>query len=128
MHLHGHDFALLQQSSEPYTNARFNPKFDNPPRRDVVLLPVDGFIVIGFKADNPGAWALHCHIAWHASSGLAIQVLERQEDAVKLLEAQPHRLEEIHRTCNNWNKWFSNPDNFWHPEGGATAFQDDSGV
>lgn len=128
MHLHGHDFALLQQSSEVYSDARFNPKFDNPPRRDVVLLPIGGFIVIGFKADNPGAWALHCHIAWHASSGLAIQVLERQEDALKLLESSPHRLEEVQRTCKNWRKWFSDPHNFWHPEGGAQAFQDDSGV
>lgn len=128
MHLHGHDFALLQQSNETYSDARFNPKFDNPPRRDVVLLPIGGFIVIGFKADNPGAWALHCHIAWHASSGLAIQVLERQDDAIKLLKSQPHRLEEVHRTCKNWHKWFANPKNFWHPEGGVEAFQDDSGV
>lgn len=128
MHLHGHDFALLQQSNETYSDARFNPKFDNPPRRDVVLLPIGGFIVIGFKADNPGAWALHCHIAWHASSGLAIQVLERQDAALKLLKSEPHRLAEVERTCKNWRKWFSNPENFWHPEGGVEAFQDDSGV
>ncbi len=128
MHLHGHDFALLQQSTESYSDERFNPKFDNPPRRDVVLLPIDGFIVIGFKADNPGAWALHCHIAWHASSGLAIQVLERQEDALAQLKDKPDRLHEVHRTCDNWHKWFANHDNFWHPEGGVEAFQDDSGV
>ena len=64
IHLHGHDFVLLQQSNVSYVNASYslNLKFDNPPRRDVVLLPRKGFVVIGFKADNPGAWLIHCHI------------------------------------------------------------------
>ena len=43
IHLHGHDFAILQQIS----NARFpeglSLKLDNPPRRDVVLMPNDGY-------------------------------------------------------------------------------------
>ena len=128
MHLHGHDFALLQQSNENWTQALFKPKLDNPPRRDVVLLPSNGFIVIGFKADNPGAWALHCHIAWHASSGLAIQVLERQNTILERLAKNPERLVEIDRTCTNWKKWFSNSTNYWDSEGGPSHFQDDSGV
>lgn len=127
MHLHGHDFALLQQSHQEYNVKNFHPKFDNPPRRDVVLLPANGFIAIAFKADNPGAWAFHCHIAWHASSGLAIQVLERAKEAQKLLVAGK-RLEDIQNTCKKWNTWFSNPKNFWHPELGELGFQDDSGV
>lgn len=128
MHLHGHDFALLQQSSETWSQSKFNPKLNNPPRRDVVLLPHSGFIVIGFKADNPGAWALHCHIAWHASSGLVIQVLERQEAILEQLKRHPERLREIDRTCVNWKRWFANPNNFWYPAGGQEHFQDDSGV
>lgn len=47
--------------------AYFN--FDNPPRRDVVLLPETGYIAIAFRADNPGVWLIHCHIAWHSSAG-----------------------------------------------------------
>lgn len=128
MHLHGHDFALLQQSSEAWSKCKFNPQLNNPPRRDVVLLPHSGFIVIAFKADNPGAWAFHCHIAWHASSGLAIQVLERQDDILKELAAKPERLYETNRTCKNWEKWFSDSTNFWDPHGGQAHFQDDSGV
>lgn len=128
IHLHGHDFALLQQTNESYTDARFNPKFDNPPRRDVTLLPAGGFIVIAFKSDNPGAWALHCHIAWHASSGLALQILERQDDAQALIVKNPERLGEVTRTCANWKKWFANPNNFWSPKDGVISFQDDSGI
>ncbi|KAI0477945.1 multicopper oxidase [Xylaria cf. heliscus] len=37
----------------------------NPMRRDTVTVPAFSHIVIRFKADNPGLWALHCHVAWH---------------------------------------------------------------
>ena len=39
-----------------------------------------GYLVIEFQADNPGVWPLHCHIAWHVSSGLYVNVLERPKD------------------------------------------------
>jgi hypothetical protein len=67
--MHGHDFAILQQSSTQYKVGGLNLKLDNPPRRDVALLPMNGFLVIAFKADNPGSWLMHCHIVWHASGG-----------------------------------------------------------
>ena len=71
MHLHGSDFVILAQSNttwdEKTSPALFN--YDNPPRRDTALLPAGGFLAMAFRPDNPGAWLLHCHIAWHASSG-----------------------------------------------------------
>ena len=74
IHLHGHDFGLLLQSEDPwnddegagvpgaervFTPDKLNCKnpainCNNPPRRDSVLLPGGGFIIIAFKADNPG--------------------------------------------------------------------------
>lgn len=81
MHLHGHDFSLLGQGQ-----GHFNPSlvgtlnFASPPRRDTAMLAGQGYTVIGFETDNPGAWLLHCHIAWHASGGLAMQFLERPAD------------------------------------------------
>ena len=77
MHLHGHDFAVLQVSTTPYIG-KLDPKTDNPARRDVILLPKGGFVLIAFKTDNPGTWLMHCHIAVHASSGLGLQIMERQ--------------------------------------------------
>ncbi|MCJ1470910.1 hypothetical protein MMC07_009558 [Pseudocyphellaria aurata] len=127
IHLHGHDFALLLQSSQ---NITANPpsldklKLNNPPRRDVVLLPGGGYVIIAFKADNPGAWLLHCHIAWHASSGLALQILERPLTALKQLT--PDRMAEPNRVCDRWHTWFKNETNLWHHN--ATVFQDDSGI
>ncbi|KAI4110559.1 MAG: hypothetical protein LQ345_006970 [Seirophora villosa] len=116
--------AAHPQSAQGFDVSLLTPKYDNPPRRDVVLLPANGFIAIAFKADNPGSWLLHCHIAWHASSGLAMQILERQEAAAQILT--PQRLEVVKDGCRKWNEWFSNPDNLWDKN--VTIFQDDSGI
>ncbi|MCJ1346764.1 hypothetical protein MMC31_004982 [Peltigera leucophlebia] len=124
IYLHGHDFALVQQSTEPWSETIVNITRDNPPRRDVVLLPQNGFIIIAFKADNPGAWLLHCHIAWHASSGLAMQILERQADAAQAMT--PARLKPVEDGCKTWDEWFSNSTNLYHHN--HTTFQDDSGI
>ncbi|KAH7026696.1 multicopper oxidase-domain-containing protein, partial [Microdochium trichocladiopsis] len=110
IHLHGHDFAILQQAENqryPDDPSKLQLNLQNPARRDVVLLPTNGFIVIAFKSDNPGNWLLHCHIAFHASEGLAFQILERQADANALW---PHgdspALAEAERVCGNWDKWY----------------------
>ncbi len=46
-------------------------------RKDTVYVPPWGYVVIRFLADNAGIWALHCHVLWHAASGMsmAFQVL-----------------------------------------------------
>ncbi|KAF2187676.1 multicopper oxidase [Zopfia rhizophila CBS 207.26] len=123
IHLHGHDFALLAQSKadEPYDKETAIIKRDNPPRRDVALLQRGGYLVIAFKADNPGVWLMHCHIAWHASSGLAMQILENT-DQIKL-----HDPAAMQQTCKNWKVWY---DNYRLPrcKWGKSPFQDDSGI
>lgn len=47
----------------------------NPQRRDVQLLQPLGYMVMQMDAVNPGVWPFHCHIAWHVSGGLYINVL-----------------------------------------------------
>ena len=98
-------------------------KFDNPPRRDVALLPAGGYLIIAFKADNPGSWLLHCHIAWHASSGLALQILEREKDIGATLS--PARKDETERVCHKWNEWYNDTNNYFDPK---QPLQDDSGI
>ena len=119
IHLHGHDFALLAQSETPYQpeEAAKLIKRDNPPRRDVALLPRDGYLIIAFKADNPGAWLLHCHIAWHASSGLALQILENKEK----IKFNNGTMDVMEGTCKNWREWL---DHGIH----EVPLQDDSGI
>ncbi|GLJ45709.1 hypothetical protein SUGI_0962020 [Cryptomeria japonica] len=46
----------------------------DPPQRNTVGVPVNGWVAIRFKADNPGnkqsAWFVHCHFDDHVTWGL----------------------------------------------------------
>ena len=64
IHVHGHDFVILASGNRTYDPANVTLNLDNPPRRDVALLPVTGFLLIAFQINNPGTWLMHCHIAW----------------------------------------------------------------
>ncbi|KAK4691618.1 hypothetical protein P7C71_g5417, partial [Lecanoromycetidae sp. Uapishka_2] len=117
IHLHGHDFALLAQSEDHYDKNTVKIKTDNPPRRDVALLPAGGYLIIAFKADNPGAWLMHCHIAWHASGGLALQILENKDD----IHFDKDTQKAMDKTCAKWDAWYQKRPN-------KHEFQDDSGI
>ncbi|KAK2043561.1 multicopper oxidase [Colletotrichum somersetense] len=100
IHLHGHDFLLLGTGSGQFTSSA-DLQFDNPTRRDVAQLPGGGWMVIAFKTDNPGAWLMHCHIAWHVSMGLSVQFLERKDDIAQALD-----LKALAPTCDAWRKYY----------------------
>ena len=137
IHLHGHDFAILQQVGNATFPDKMCLKKDNPPRRDVVLLPSDGYVVIAFKTDNPGSWLMHCHIANHASFGLALQIMERQKAAAEIWPSlnTSKALQTAQNTCDNWNQWWGNCSNWWQSDStnsscglGQDEFSPDSGI
>jgi hypothetical protein len=119
IHMHGHDFVILGRGDSAYDENKdpltFN--YHNPPRRDVALLPINGWLAIAFKSDNPGVWLLHCHIAWHASSGLALQILERKNEILGVLGEQ--RIRATEQTCLGWDTWLAD---------GEKIDQEDSGI
>ena len=49
-------------------------------RKDTVMVPVGGYVVIDFIADNPGYWFLHCHIEPHQLEGMALVINEAQTE------------------------------------------------
>ncbi len=49
----------------------------NALRRDTLTIEPYSWSLIRFVADNPGLWALHCHIAWHMEAGLLMQFMSR---------------------------------------------------
>ncbi|CAD6191331.1 unnamed protein product [Caenorhabditis auriculariae] len=53
----------------------------NPTLRDTITLPVGGYIVIRFRAVNPGWWFAHCHLELHlmGGTGYAYRVGEHEE-------------------------------------------------
>ncbi|XP_070545391.1 uncharacterized protein [Ptychodera flava] len=51
----------------------------DPPRKDTILLPSGGYVIVRLEADNPGWWFIHCHIEHHLLGGMGI-VLNSQPD------------------------------------------------
>ena len=121
--MHGHDFAIIDQAANKHFDRKSINPVPNPPRRDVVFLPEEGYVVIAFKADNPGSWLVHCHIASHASGGLAMQVLEDRKEAATKWPPSSDEWETAHKLCMAWTSWCATI-------GGCnnTRFQDDSGI
>jgi FtsP/CotA-like multicopper oxidase with cupredoxin domain len=103
MLFHSHDFFILGTGTGVFDKqtdpAKLN--FKNPPRRDVTFLPGQGWVVLAFPTDNPGAWLMHCHIAWHISAGLGVQFLE-SKDQIRLPG------QDWQNTCNNWRGYYNN--------------------
>ncbi|AEO64417.1 multicopper oxidase-like protein [Thermothielavioides terrestris NRRL 8126] len=100
IHLHGHDFFVLAQGTGTFDSSSVALNLDNPVRRDVAMLAAQGYLVIAFQTDNPGAWLMHCHIGWHTDEGLAIQFVERQSEARELIDFQT-----LSETCAAWETW-----------------------
>ncbi|KAI0415068.1 multicopper oxidase [Xylaria grammica] len=99
MHLHGHSFQVLAEGPGAWDGKTIiNPH--NPVRRDTHTQRRYGHLVIQFTMDNPGVWSYHCHIAWHASMGLNIGILERPAELAK--KQVPFVIDQ---TCDNWDRW-----------------------
>jgi len=86
-------------------------------------MPASGFIIVAFKADNPGSWLMHCHIAQHASAGLALQILERQEDAAAMWPKASPAAQVAATLCSSWNEWVATSFTAT-----PTPLPDDSGI
>ncbi|KAK6353890.1 hypothetical protein TWF730_008312 [Orbilia blumenaviensis] len=110
IHLHGHDFAVLAQVTHEQFNKATPVKYDldNPMRRDTAVLPGGGFLVIAFQTNNPGAWLLHCHLAFHSSTGFAVQFIERESEILEQFSGRQVKL--YHEQCERWRSdWKTNP-------------------
>lgn len=94
MHLHGHDFHILAQGAGFWDG---KIKLENPPRRDTVALAAaNGYILIAWKANNPGAWLFHCHLGWHTEMGFDIQFLEMSDVILSRNNT------ELYENCKNY--------------------------
>lgn len=114
MHLHGHDFHVLAEGFGDWDGTVTNP--ENTVRRDVQILQnaqnttsgvVPSYMVLQFTQDNPGVWPLHCHLAWHVSGGLFLNVLERPDDIQKQTID-----DDVFTGCDIWDAYTAgNPPN-----------------
>lgn len=104
-HLHGYKFFILAQGhgQPPLTEigAAINREslgplyksldLSNPLRRDTASVEAYGWILLRVVTDNPGQWALHCHLSWHAEAGLLMQLLTNTDELAKIELPQANR-------------------------------------
>ncbi|KAI5956718.1 FET3 [Candida jiufengensis] len=101
-HLHGHVFQVIERhqaiddDQDPVAyNASDHAEWPEYPMiRDTVYVQPQSYMVLRFKADNPGVWLFHCHIEWHLDQGLAIQLIE---DPMGIQNSSTQQLTENHK-------------------------------
>jgi hypothetical protein len=136
IHLHGHDFYILDSAANTQWAGDISRlKTDNPIRRDTATLPAGGYLVLAFESDNPGAWLvcpipilsslprfvltvlkMHCHIPFHISAGLGVQFVERQGEILNSIGS----LDNFENGCKSWATFQNEvyPDGFGFGESG----------
>jgi FtsP/CotA-like multicopper oxidase with cupredoxin domain len=60
MHLHGHDFQVVEIDGEKVSGAL----------RDTLMVPPESKMTVAFDADNAGVWPMHCHLLYHLDTGM----------------------------------------------------------
>lgn len=104
-HLHGHNFYVLNVGplgSRPGGGGVWDGSVvnsQNPMRRDTQIIGAFSYAAIQFEADNPGVWPFHCHVAWHLSGGLAMNVVSMADQ----IPAIPSGQKEL--TCDAWQEY-----------------------
>ncbi|XP_028396903.1 laccase-like isoform X2 [Dendronephthya gigantea] len=104
IHLHGHSFWVVKIAYPEYFEngtiekanddievpdcghghwsegrPHITPVNDTTIRKDVITVPAGGYVVIRFRATNPGWWIMHCHIDPHLIGGMGIAVGEETD-------------------------------------------------
>ncbi|XP_044469752.1 L-ascorbate oxidase-like [Mangifera indica] len=77
-HFHGHDFWVLGYGEGKFDMYNDPKKYNlvNPIMKNTVPVHKYGWTALRFQADNPGAWAFHCHIESHFYMGMGVVFAE----------------------------------------------------
>ncbi|KAJ2725061.1 ferroxidase fet3 [Coemansia sp. Benny D115] len=101
MHLHGHTFQVIERGKVTDVDGSVRrrvpqSKHYSPLMRDTVLVDVHEYVVIRFKADNPGIWSLHCHLDWHLGQGLNMLFVEAPREMTDALNVPQDIVDQCH--------------------------------
>ena len=150
VHLHGHTFQVAGIFYGEYNASGYliapnpdvtchndssctNPGWTNSPvdgsvtsktvRKDTVVVPAGGYVVIRFVSDNWGFWYMHCHIEPHFLEGMAVVVNEAYElQNLPPLNQSAQQCGDFYWTLDDFNDKLSNPIS----RGGASPTTDGS--
>ncbi|WVQ79588.1 hypothetical protein IAT38_001688 [Cryptococcus sp. DSM 104549] len=84
-HLHGSEFQLIGRGTGSVTADEFDALsadalvLDNPIRKDTLWIQGGSWAALRIVTDNPGVWAVHCHIGWHLAEGKLAAVVVQPE-------------------------------------------------
>ncbi|XP_073148599.1 laccase-15-like [Henckelia pumila] len=72
MHLHGFSFYVVGHGFGNFDERRDPSGYNlvDPPLRNTIGVPRNGWAAVRFKADNPGVWFMHCHFERHLVWGM----------------------------------------------------------
>ncbi|KAK4192346.1 putative laccase precursor [Podospora australis] len=106
LHWHGHDVLLLAASPTPFDPilSPLSWNYNNPPRRDTIMVPAGGYVAVALRPNNPGVWLVHCHIAWHSSAGLALQMVIQDSPTQIHTVLGRNSTKTLYEGCHAWNR------------------------
>ncbi|GLT32834.1 hypothetical protein SLA2020_074720 [Shorea laevis] len=71
MHLHGFSFYVVEVGFGDFDNEIDPLKYNrDPPLSNTIIVLVNGWLTIRFKADNPRVWHTHCQFDRHMLWGM----------------------------------------------------------
>lgn len=100
IHLHGHDFWVLASGWGNVSTVDLNLTVLNAPRRDVAMVPGNGYLVIAFYTDNPG---VNCNILPLRRLFPVVKgpgILELIQFSTGLATSLPHRVAYLRGFCD----------------------------
>ncbi|XP_046622055.1 laccase-1-like [Neodiprion virginianus] len=86
-HLHGYAFSVIGQGSSLNANGTLftldqikefdrmgllRRQFDRPPSKDAIAVGPATYVILRFRAYNPGYWLFHCHYTFHLAIGMSV--------------------------------------------------------
>ena len=113
-HLHEANQYEFKYNPKNHVNLMFGrnhsktlPEKDEPAESYVVgdtfTVPPKGFVVMRVKADNPGAWFMHCHMEWHLGAGMGLMLSVEDKDGKYGLPPPPQDFKMCGK-ASNWGK------------------------
>ncbi|GLT26723.1 hypothetical protein SLA2020_017690 [Shorea laevis] len=72
IHLHGFSFYVVGMGLGNFDKDKDPSTYNlvDPPLQNTVHVPINGWVIIRFRADNPGVWNMHCHFDEHSTWGM----------------------------------------------------------
>ncbi|ELU15956.1 hypothetical protein CAPTEDRAFT_193609 [Capitella teleta] len=94
--MYDHHTGHIRWTNMSWSDGALDVLDNSAPLKDTMVIPVGGYVVVRFLADNPGYWFMHCHTEFHNVEGMAM-IFKVGNDS------QMNRTPQNMRTCGNQN-------------------------